>query len=71
MRVKYHRGTKDISEYSSTNDGSHIAVEVGKQAHIDREVDHEKDDEILYDAIVSDFFEEIDIGDKGRYHCPI
>jgi len=69
--VEDHRSGEDISEDSSTDDGADITVEVREEADVDCEVDHQEDDEVLDDAVVSDFFEEQDIGDEGRYHGSI
>ena len=66
MRVEDHGRTHDISDDSSADDAADITVEVREEAYVDGEVDHEEDDEILHDAIVSDFFEQEDIGDEGR-----
>jgi len=71
MGVENHRSTKYISEDSSTDDGADIAVEVREKADVNCEVDHEEDDEVLDDAVVSDFFEEQDIGHEGRYNGSI
>jgi hypothetical protein len=71
MRVENHRCTEYIPEDSSADDCAHIAVEVREEAYVDCEVDYEEDDEILYDAGISDFFEQKDIDDEGRYGDPI
>ncbi len=71
MRVENHRCGEDIPEDSSADDCACIAVEVREEAYVDGEVDHEKDDEILHDAGISDLLEQKDIDDESRYGDPV
>ena len=57
MRVEDHRSTGDVPDDTSCYDCPSITVEIREETDVDREVDHEENEEVLDDTIVSDFFE--------------
>lgn len=71
MRVKDHRCACDVPDDSSRSHCTDITVEIREETDVDREVDDEEHEEVLDDAIVSDFFEQENVGDECDDRNPI
>lgn len=71
MRVKDHPCTRDIPDDTSCHYCADIPVEIREKTNVDRKVDDEEDEEVLDDTIVSDFFEQENVGDECGDRDPI